>query len=108
MVVQVEVEAEAAARGGVLGDRPQRGLEPRFLEDVRVQLEHRIPQLSHRLGDRGVGAVERRVGGRLRRLLELVAGREEVLDGVVVECLRERLALALLCLLYTSPSPRDS
>ena len=93
---ELEVEPKVSEHRRPLGDRAQRGLEPRLLEDVRVQVEDRVAQLAHGLAQRRVGPVERRVGLRLARLLELVPGREQVLDRVVVEGLGERLALSLL------------
>ena len=61
-----------------------------------MEVEDGLAQLSRRGDQRGVGPRQRRVGRRLGCLLELVSGGEEVLDRVVVERLRERLALALL------------
>ena len=59
-------------------------------------------QLDHRLAQLGDGRVDRRVGAGKRlgdavptRLLEVVPGREQVLDRVVVKAFRQRSALPL-------------
>ena len=94
--VQVEPQPAASAGGGLLRDGAERGLEPRRLEDVGVEVEDRLAELPRRGDERGVRPREGRVRDRLARLLQLVPGGEEVLDGVVVQRLGERLALALL------------
>ena len=106
LVVQIELQLEARAARRLLGDRAERRLEPGLLEHVRVEVEDGLAQLPDRLGERGVGAVERGMRERLARLLELVARREQVLDRVVVQGLGERLALALLGLERVREQPR--
>ena len=96
LAVELEVEPKVSAHRRLLGERAQRGLEARLLEDVRVQVEDGVAQLPDGVEQRRVGPFERRMGLRLLRLLELVANREQVLDRMVVERLRERLALSLL------------
>ena len=61
-----------------------------------MELEDRLAELLDGHGERRVGAIERRVRRRLGRLLELVPRGQQVLHGVVVERLGERLPLALL------------
>jgi hypothetical protein len=75
-VPKIEPQHEPGLLGGPLRDRAQCGLEPRFLQNVWVQIEHRIPELANGLGERGVGATQGGVRRRLRRLVELVARRE--------------------------------
>ena len=95
---EVEPDAERPAPRRTLAGSPQRGFEARLLEHVRMELEHRLPQLGDRRLDGRVGSGERLV--RLERpslghLLEVVASREQVLDRLVVEPLGERAALTL-------------
>ena len=62
-----------------------------------MQLEDRVPEVGQRLGDRVLCSRERRLlMDRFAQLLEIVAGREEVLHRVVVECLRKPPPLPLL------------
>ncbi len=96
LVVELEVEPKVPARRGLLRERAQRRLEARLLEDVRMQVEDGIAQLPDGVEQRRVRPGERRMRLRLPCLLELVPGRQQVLDRMVVERLGERLALALL------------
>ena len=91
--MEVEPQLEAAAARRVPGDRPERGLEPGLVEDVRVELEDRVAQLRHALREGVVCAAECGMRQRLPGLLELVAGRQQVLDRLVVQGLGERLPL---------------
>ena len=61
-----------------------------------MKLEDGLPQIRDRLSQGVVGARQSRMGRGLGSLLQLVARREQVLDGVVVQGLGERLTLALL------------
>jgi len=47
--VGVDVDVEAGVTARALGYRAQRDAQAGLLEEVRVQIEHRLPQLHHRL-----------------------------------------------------------
>ena len=96
LVVKIELQLQVRPGRRLSTERTQRRLESAFLEHVRVEVEDGLAQLSDRLGERGVGAVQRGVRERLSRFLELVARREQILDRVIVERFGERLPLALL------------
>ena len=93
---EVEVELEPARAGGGAGVLPDRRREPGLLEQVRVEVGDRSAQLGDRRRDRRVRARLRAVRSRLGRHVEVVAGREQVLDRAVVQILRQLPALPLL------------
>ena len=95
-IAQVELEVQAPALGGASGERAERCLEPGLVEDVRMQVEDGVAELPHGLRQRLVRAAESRVRDRLGDLREQVADGEQILEGVVVERVGERLPLALL------------
>ena len=94
--MQVEPQVEVRAGRHLLGDRAQRGVEAGLLQHVRMEVEDGLAELPHGLGQRRVRPGERGVGQHLARLLQVVARGEQVLDGVVVQRLGQRAALALL------------
>ena len=93
---QVERQLEACARRRGAGVLPDRRREPGLLEQVRVKIGDRSAQLGHRRRDRRVRACLRPVRRRPGRHVEVVAGREQVLDRAVVQILRQLPALPLL------------
>lgn len=93
---ELEIHVDAGAVRGLLRNRSERGFEARLLEDVRVQLEDRLAQLSNRDDERVVCPTESRVLLHLSRLLELVARGQEILDRIVVKRIGQRFPFALL------------
>src|SRR5678816_4838409 len=84
---------------GVLG-------ELRREEEVGRRERVRLLVGAVRIAFRPAGALRhrRRIDSNLDRL---VLGRGERLLELLIDCLAAIDALALICLLYTSPSPRD-
>ena len=77
--------------------RAERSFEPGFVEHVRMKIEDGIAQLAYCLHEGLVGGCEGGIGSLLAvDLFEDVADGEEVLEGVIVKCVRERLAFTLL------------
>ncbi len=95
-VSQVEPQLQVCSARRPLRERAKRGLEPGFLEHVRVEVEYGIAQLPDRLHERLVGASESGMGDRFADFLEYVTHGEEVLESMIVERVRERLAFTLL------------
>jgi hypothetical protein len=93
---RVELQAEPAPARGPVADRRERSLEAGRLEDVRVELEQRLPQVRDGGGERPVRALQSSPVEGLGRLLEIVSRREEVLDRRVVEPFGQCAPLALL------------
>ena len=90
--VDLDVGREAAAAPGALGHRLQRGAQPGLVEQVRVQVEHRLAELDDRLVEALAHQVDRRVVARA----ELLAGGEQVLQRVVVQRLGQPPARRVL------------
>jgi len=106
-VPEVEVQLELGTCRRLNGNGADGRFEPRFVEDVRMEIEDRLAELMHGQRERVVGSAERRMTrrGALSDLLELVAGGEQVLGRPAVQRLGGRFSRAPPRL---APRPRQA
>ena len=71
-----------------------------------MKVEDGVAQLCHRLGESLVGAGDFPVRDALADLLEHVTNGKEILESVIVQRVRQSLALALLRLQCVAEQPR--
>ena len=92
--VQVELGGEPATGGGRRDQVAQRGGQTGALQDRRMQLRHRRSQEPRRLQQCFLQPVEGFGCAGVAGLVEVLAGREHVLQRAVVQLLGERPPLA--------------
>ena len=90
--VDLDVGREAPAASGALGHGLQGGAQAGLVEQVRVQVEHRLAELDDGLVEALAHEVERGVVARA----ELLPGGEQVLQRVVVQRLGQPAARRVL------------